>query len=256
MSKPIILVTNDDSIDSLLLLHLVQALQEAFTIFVAAPKYQQSWISKAVSRRQNVRVQPLLDWECEGWIIDGTPTDCVNIALGHLMPTRPAAVVSGINIGANTMLPLVFSSGTVAGALEGALWDLPAIAFSQYLTPQQFRWAHQSKRTEPEPEWEATFQISARKACAMTQELIHVPRKGIVVNNINFPSNITADSKVVEVPPENAKSQALFQKSSDDEYTFSFPDWENGPQAGCDRDRLLKGDITLSVLNYSQLSQS
>ena len=69
----------------------------------------------------------------QAWAISGTPTDCVNIALGHLLEDTPDIVVSGINIGYNTTEALILSSGTIAGAIEGAQWGIPAIAFSMCL---------------------------------------------------------------------------------------------------------------------------
>jgi 5'-nucleotidase len=75
---------------------------------------------------------------CPTWIVDGSPGDCVNIALAHLVDAQPDAVVSGINVGVNASLPLILASGTVAGAWEGASHGLPAIAFSQMLPRDAF----------------------------------------------------------------------------------------------------------------------
>ena len=62
---------------------------------------------------------------CPTWIVDGTPSDCVNIALAHLLTDPVAGVVSGINVGLNASLGFILASGTVAGAWEGALHGLP-----------------------------------------------------------------------------------------------------------------------------------
>src|SRR3954470_19453044 len=108
-----LLITNDDGIDSVFLHELVAALVSAgHELFVVAPKTEQSWIGAAKSRHRAVaseRVDRGLG--CPTWIVDGTPSDCVNIGLAHLLPganfATPEAVVSGINIGLNASLAFI-----------------------------------------------------------------------------------------------------------------------------------------------------
>ena len=121
------LVTNDDGIDSPLLAALVAALLAHGRVTVAAPRTEQSWIGKAISRHRelNVRVSTH-HFGCAAWEIDGTPADCVNLALGNLVEQRPDMVVSGINMGSNAGLPLILASGTVGGASEGAAANIGA----------------------------------------------------------------------------------------------------------------------------------
>ena len=131
-----LLVTNDDGIDCVFLHELVHGLRAAgHELAVAAPKTEQSWISAAKSRTRPVRSTKVdRGLGCPTWIVDGTPSDCVNIALAHLVKTRPDAVVSGMNVGLNASLGFILASGTVAGAFEGVLHGLPAVAFSQDLS--------------------------------------------------------------------------------------------------------------------------
>ena len=70
--------------------------------------------------------------------MDGTPSDCVNIAVGHLLAEPPEGVISGINVGLNASLGFIIASGTVAGAWEGALHGLPSIALSQDVTFEMY----------------------------------------------------------------------------------------------------------------------
>jgi 5'-nucleotidase len=103
--KPHLLVTNDDGIESAFLHRLVAALLPKFKVSVAAPAFEQSWIGRAISRHQEIEVlcgASHFPAEVTAWAINGTPTDCVNIALGHLLERPADAVVSGINIGYNT----------------------------------------------------------------------------------------------------------------------------------------------------------
>ena len=137
-----LLVTNDDGLDSVFLHELVHALLAAgHRLLVAAPAGEQSWIGAAKTRYRPLRSrQTDRGFGCPTWSVDGTPSDCVNIALAHLLPADAPAiegVVSGINIGRNTSLAFIIASGTIGGAWEGALHGLPAVALSQELERAQ-----------------------------------------------------------------------------------------------------------------------
>ena len=124
--RPLILVTNDDGVNAPGITALGVALGEIADVVVAAPDRERSATSHSISLDRPLRVDEL---EPGVFSIDGTPVDCVYLALLHLVPRRPALCVSGINNGFNLGSD-VFYSGTVAGALEAALRDVPAIALS------------------------------------------------------------------------------------------------------------------------------
>jgi 5'-nucleotidase len=124
--RPLILVTNDDGVNAPGITALGAALGEIADVVVAAPDRERSATSHSISLDRPLRVDEL---EPGVFSIDGTPVDCVYLALLHLVPRRPALCVSGINNGFNLGSD-VFYSGTVAGALEAALRDVPAIALS------------------------------------------------------------------------------------------------------------------------------
>lgn len=124
--RPLILVTNDDGVNAPGIAAARKALMEIGDVIVAAPDRERSASSHSISLDRPLRVDEL----GEGvYAIDGTPVDCVYLALHHLVPRRPAVVVSGINDGYNLGSD-VFYSGTVAGAVEAALRGVPAIAVS------------------------------------------------------------------------------------------------------------------------------
>ena len=176
--RPTILVTNDDGYDSPLLKILVDVMHLHFEVYVAAPKSEQSWIGKAISCRRSVSVREDINAKAKTWILDGTPSDCVNIALGNLLEgVKIDAVVSGINIGFNVSLPIVMSSGTVGGALEGALMGYPAVAFSQLLGPKEFQ-GLQHDRSRISGELEQTVRASSTKAVEFVQRAIQTGREG------------------------------------------------------------------------------
>jgi 5'-nucleotidase len=124
--RPLILVTNDDGVKAPGIAAAREALSRVGDVVVAAPDRERSASSHSISLDRPLRVDEL---EPAVFAIDGTPVDCVYLALLHLVPRRPTLVVSGINNGYNLGSD-VFYSGTVAGAVEAALRGVPAIAVS------------------------------------------------------------------------------------------------------------------------------
>ena len=126
MAQPLILVTNDDGIRVPELEVLVTALESVGEVWVYAPENQQSAVGHGVSLHRPLRVTRLK----ERWfMVDGTPADCVVLAVRGLLGRRPDLVVSGINPGPNLGDDVTYS-GTVAGAHEGMLLGLPSFAIS------------------------------------------------------------------------------------------------------------------------------
>jgi 5'-nucleotidase len=133
--RPLILVSNDDGVRAPGIVALSQALRAVADVVVAAPDRERSATSHSISLDRPLRVDEV---EPGVFSIDGTPVDCVYLAVLHLVPRRPALCVSGINDGYNLGSD-VFYSGTVAAALEAALRGVPAIAFSlERRRPQDF----------------------------------------------------------------------------------------------------------------------
>jgi len=126
MTTPQILVTNDDGIHAPGLAILAEALAPLGDVWVYAPDRQQSAVGHGVSLHRPLRVTQYKDhW----FMVDGTPTDCVMLAVRDLMERKPDLVVSGVNPGANLGDDVTYS-GTVAGAYEGMLLGIDAIAVS------------------------------------------------------------------------------------------------------------------------------
>jgi 5'-nucleotidase len=123
---PRILVTNDDGVHSDGIHVLAAALRALGDVIVVAPHIEASAIGHALTLRRPLRMEPLREGVYE---VDGTPTDCVNIAITKLFGSMPDLVVSGINKGFNLGDDVTYS-GTVSGALEGALLGVPSIAVS------------------------------------------------------------------------------------------------------------------------------
>ena len=130
--KTRILITNDDGVQSEGIHALAAALRSLGDLVVVAPHQEASAIGHALTLRRPLRIETI---RAGVYAVDGTPTDCVNLGVEVLMKDEPPAlVVSGINMGWNLGDDVTYS-GTVAGALEGALLGIPAIAVSQKRTP-------------------------------------------------------------------------------------------------------------------------
>jgi 5'-nucleotidase len=131
---PRILVTNDDGVHSDGIHALAAALRPLGEVIVVAPHIEASAIGHALTLRRPLRMEQLREGVYE---VDGTPTDCVNIAITKLFSSLPDLVVSGINKGYNLGDDVTYS-GTVSGALEGALLGVPSIAVSLSRTSGQY----------------------------------------------------------------------------------------------------------------------
>lgn len=121
-----ILVTNDDGIHAPGIAALAEKLQELGDVTVVAPAREVSGISHALTISAPLRYERV---EEHAFSVDGTPADCVNLAVANLLPQPPELVVSGINRGANLGDDVTYS-GTVAGAMEGAILGIPSFAVS------------------------------------------------------------------------------------------------------------------------------
>jgi len=126
-SPPNILVCNDDGVRSEGIVALADALRELGTVYVVAPDREQSAASHALTLSHPLRIEKIGN---RVYAVDGTPTDCVNLAVnGILRKKKIALVASGINKGANLGDDITYS-GTVSAAMEGTILGIPSIAVS------------------------------------------------------------------------------------------------------------------------------
>ncbi|MBI4265007.1 MAG: 5'/3'-nucleotidase SurE [Acidobacteria bacterium] len=131
---PRILVTNDDGVHSQGIRALAEALAPLGDVTIVAPIQEATGIGHGITLRRPLRLEPVAP---SVFAVDGTPTDCVNVAIAHVLRGRPDLIVSGINKGWNLGDDVTYS-GTVAGALEGALLEIPSIAVSAQNKANQY----------------------------------------------------------------------------------------------------------------------
>jgi len=125
-----ILLTNDDGIYAPGLAALYRELKRLGEVTVVAPESEQSAVGHSISLITPLRVKEVsLNGGVEGWAVSGTPADCVKIALAELLPEPPTLVVSGINLGPNVGINVLYS-GTVSAATEAAILGVKGVAFS------------------------------------------------------------------------------------------------------------------------------
>ncbi|QYY37381.1 5'/3'-nucleotidase SurE [Ruficoccus sp. ZRK36] len=255
MSKPLALITNDDGIDSWFLRVLVEAMLDKFDVFVAAPMGEQSWIGRAMSRRRQIDMAEVAGLHCPAYALDGTPSDCVNIALGHLMGDRkPDVVCSGINLGYNACLPLILSSGTVAGAMEGAFWGLPAVAFSHVIPQVDFE-AIRQKNGQAEGEMAESVKCSAVQGVELALAVTGQRPTSPTVHNINFPKRTYADTEVVRTIPSPMPMHSLFARTGENHFHFNKVEREPVPHGQLDDMQALNaGKISYTVLDLASIA--
>ena len=183
-----ILLTNDDGIDSKGLWAMARALNKNFEVAIAAPARQQSGMAHAFTVWKKIEYW-CVENEIEAWAIDGTPTDCVKFYIEEIAKNEKiSAVISGINDGANLATDVLYS-GTVGGALEGFLHEIPVLAVSLVKNSA------------------LTFDEVAKITAQYFSEKIHGGE--IFFHNLNFPKNFrngTAEFKSARLGKRDYKN--------------------------------------------------
>ena len=130
MTKPLILICNDDGITAPGITFLVELLKPLGDIAVVAPDKPQSGMGHAITINSTLRITPthyhnvFIEYSCSG-----TPVDCVKMAVNKILPRKPDICVSGINHGSNSSINIIYS-GTMSAAIEGSLEGITSIGFS------------------------------------------------------------------------------------------------------------------------------
>lgn len=138
--EPLILVTNDDGIYSRGIINLFRTMQTIGKAVVVAPDREKSAVSHSLTLHRPLKPEKI---EKDMYALNGTPTDCVTIAVSKILRRKPDLVVSGINRGGNLGDDITYS-GTVSAAIEGTILGIPSMAVSM-VGDKDYRFATASK---------------------------------------------------------------------------------------------------------------
>jgi 5'-nucleotidase len=188
MNSPLLLVTNDDGVHAPGIRALAAALAAVGDVCVVAPDREVSACAQSLTLTRTVEAREI---ETSIYAVDGTPADCVNMAVARLLGRRPDIVVAGINRGAN-LAEDVFYSGTVGGAREGVFCGIPSIAISL--------------ATRGEADFTTAARIGARLARLVLEK--GLPERTLL--NVNVPTG-SPSRAVVTVQGRRASDDAFLE---------------------------------------------
>jgi 5'-nucleotidase len=187
MSRPLILITNDDGYRAPGLAALREAVAGLGDVVVVAPDRERSACGQGITIKGPLSVERIDE---STWAVEGTPADCVILALANLLPVKPNIVLSGINRGAN-LGDDVYYSGTVAGAREGAFWGIPSGACSLVTRGKPLDFTEAAKHS--------------RRLCEILIE--NPPSQGVLLN-LNVPDGPASEIRGVKVTRQGMRGHA------------------------------------------------
>ena len=233
-----IIVTNDDGIYSPGILELKKAMATLGSVTVVAPDVQKSGVGHSITFSHPLRVRDVYaNGDFIGYGIDGSPADCVKLAVREILKERPQLLVSGINIGANVGINVLYS-GTVAAAIEGALLGISSVAISLEIS-------------ESTPDVKGAAETAKDIiAIIMKKEL---PRGTLL--NVNIP-NISKDKiKGVKITKQfSGDFDEHYEKRTDPRriayYWLAGTGWPKVDVIGTDMHALKDGYISITPLRY------
>ena len=171
MKKPLILVTNDDSIVAPGIRFLISVMKEIGEVIVVAPDSPQSAMGHAITINNTLHLDKVnLDKDIEHeYSCSGTPVDCVKMAVHEILKRKPDLCVSGVNHGSNSSINVIYS-GTMSAAVEAGIEGIPAIGFSHL-----------------DYSWETDFNPIKEFVKKITLQVLKNGLPNGVVLNVNFP---------------------------------------------------------------------
>lgn len=242
-NSPRILITNDDGIHSAGLYALWEVMQELGSVTVVAPDTEKSAVGHAITISDPIRIQ-----EIErrngflGYAVDGTPADCVKIAVKALLEKTPDIIVSGINDGANVGTNIMYS-GTVSAATEGTILNIPSLAISlDSITG-------------------GDYELSKRVAITIARTVLKrgLPRGTLI--NVNVPNRPLRDQKGYRITQQgNIYFRDHFEKREDPRGRFYY--WMTGEVVDPDQDleldgpALKSGYISVTPIRYQMTDRT
>ena len=238
-----ILLTNDDGIYAPGLAALEHELRKLGDVTVVAPLTEQSGVGHAITYRTPLMARKAFgpagnedSGKRRGWAVEGSPADCVKLAIGELCPQRPELVVSGINSGLNAGINVLYS-GTVAAAIEGAFFGITSVAVSL------------------EYDDAARYHIAASQAASIIEQILAQPNSEHQLYNLNIPSRaLDTEAEVHIVPAATTPWSEDFEQRRDPRGRKYY--WATGmapdppSEIETDLSAIRAGHITLTPLQF------
>ncbi|MGB9719779.1 MAG: 5'/3'-nucleotidase SurE [Candidatus Anstonellales archaeon] len=231
-----ILITNDDGYTESAKVLMEIAKEFDRKVVGIFPERQSSAVSKSMTFHKPARVNKI---KKDVYVINGTPADCVYFAVGKY---KLDMVISGVNLGDNTSLHSIFSSGTVGGAIEAALFGIPAMAFSR---AKKGHWKEADWRWEDKEEMEYWIRKIIKN---------YKVKKGQALS-VNLPEKLTKKARIVFANPQQHRLNPWIVKRLDPDGTPYY--WLTGkyakPEKGTDVYYISKGDISITVIEPKKI---
>jgi len=232
-----ILLTNDDGIYAPGLQALEHELRSLGSVEVVAPLIEQSGVGHAITYLTPLMARELFDGtRRRGWAVEGSPADCVKLAISELCRPRPQLLVSGINSGQNAGINVLYS-GTVAAAIEGAFFGITSIAVSLEYDEQ------------------ARYDVAARQAVPIIAQILAQKDDEPQLYNLNIPlAALERPAEVRVAPMSVAPWGESFERRTDPGGRPYY--WATGKQPAppsdtpTDLSELRAGHITLTPLHF------
>ncbi|MFT5442799.1 MAG: 5'-nucleotidase [Myxococcota bacterium] len=247
-----LLVTNDDGVNSPALVPLVVALErlDAVTrVNTLVPDNERSWISKALSRFEDITLgeREAVPGEPQILTTTGTPADCANLGIHRVFDDKPGLVVSGINIGLNHGFAFTMGSGTVGAASEAAIAGLPAIAFSVGVQGGHGSFVEVARSDAGAELWRRCADVAADIVATVLE---HGLPDGADILNVNFPQGVTLDTPRVVTEVARVGYDGLFSHREGKTYAFEYQGLsERRPSQGAtDMATLHAGKVSITPL--------
>lgn len=180
MTKPLILMSNDDGVSAPGLHQLVRWVRDMADIWVVAPSEGRSGQSSAITVNNPLRIEEHPGYEgAHLFSVTGTPVDCIKLAMHHIVPRRPDLLLSGINHGSNAGNSVIYS-GTMGAVFEGCMVGIPSVGYSLL---------HHS--------WKADFSECEPYIKQITASVLEKGLPDGVCLNVNFPAKVKIEGMKV-----------------------------------------------------------
>jgi len=230
-TKPLVLLTNDDGHFSPGILTLAARVRRFADAWIVAPDRERSANSLSLTLRRPLRIQKVRP---RVFAVDGTPADCIYLALKKLLPRKPDLILSGMNLGCNLGQQDISYSGTVAAAIQGTFLDIPSAAVSLI----------------PDGKWNFDFVAAARFVAETARLLLRQGLPAGVTLNINIPPPPVKGIRVAKLGQKRYDPEIIEKKDPRGErYYWIGP---GNPQASGDNDADVlaagRGFITITPL--------